>query len=1069
MKSTICVLAVVLGSVFARSVAETRGTELLDVADVHGGLVVHAGCRDGKLTTALRPDDSYVVHGLTSPSNLGTARATVRAAGEYGGVSIAAWDGSALPYVDGLANLVVVDDAPDLTQDEVLRVVAPGGVALLSAASTIDGEDVQIDGKAWRMLRKDRPSQMDEWTHFLHNPSNNAVSSDSIVAPPRRVQWEAGPRYSRHHDKMSSVSAVVTSGGRVFTIIDEGPLWSILMPPKWTLTARDAYNGKLLWKRPIAQWHPHLFGLKSGPASLPRRLVSQGDKVYVTLGLHSAVVQLDARTGKTIQQYERTEGTTEILLDGNTLHLVAGPLPEKGAWFAEAQRKLMALAADTGKVIWEQEAWVVPGTLSVLDDRLYFFDKDEVACLSAATGETKWRSAKIPRPARYPSCYNPTLVATEKVILISGGEAAGQSTFGRWSTKGATDTISGLDAATGKTLWSAHHGDSGYRSAEDVFVINDKVWFSDSRDGAKPGNTYGLDLMTGELKSKFPPDRDIYFFHHRCYRGKATEKYLITSRVGIEYIDVENQHWEMNHWVRGACLYGVLPANGLTYAPQHPCACYLESKLDGFNALAAADGQPRIPDVLPQRLEKGPAYGTKIGAIAESGEWLTFRHDNQRSGTTSTETPVDLKQSFAVEIGGKLSSPVVGSGLVIVAAIDRHSVHAMSAADGKPAWTFVADGRIDSPPTIHGQLVLFGSKDGYLYCLRASDGQLVWRLRAAPVDERVLVYEQLESVWPLHGSVLIRENIAYAACGRSNFLDGGVRMLRVDVESGEIVSENVSDGHQKIEGKDHQDYVTWLNMPAARTDILSTANDLIYMRSQAFNYDGTRLPLKAKAWNGQADMGAPPPDQDTDHSHLFAATGFLDDTGWHRTYWIYGSDFYSGWAGYPTAGKVTPAGKILTTDDEMVYGFGRLPQFWRWTTPLEFHVFAAPKSAVGQMGNRAKAARRQTSQKSHGYAWVQRYPILVRAMVKTGDTIFLAGPRDVVDETAMRPDSPVREQVAAWQGKDGAVMMAISAADGSKQATYDLSAVPRFDGLIAAGGNLYITTTDGKLVRWGKQ
>ena len=56
IKSTICVLTIVLGSVFAGSVAETRGNELLDVADVHGGLVVHAGCRDGKLTTSLRPD-----------------------------------------------------------------------------------------------------------------------------------------------------------------------------------------------------------------------------------------------------------------------------------------------------------------------------------------------------------------------------------------------------------------------------------------------------------------------------------------------------------------------------------------------------------------------------------------------------------------------------------------------------------------------------------------------------------------------------------------------------------------------------------------------------------------------------------------------------------------------------------------------------------------------------------------------------------------------------------------------------------------------------------------------------
>ena len=53
------------------------------------------------------------------------------------------------------------------------------------------------------------------------------------------------------------------------------------------------------------------------------------------------------------------------------------------------------------------------------------------------------------------------------------------------------------------------------------------------RDGAEPGHTYGLDLVTGEQKVKFAPDRDIYFFHHRCHRGKATdfERRLLPVRM----------------------------------------------------------------------------------------------------------------------------------------------------------------------------------------------------------------------------------------------------------------------------------------------------------------------------------------------------------------------------------------------------------------------------------------------------------------------------------------------------------------------------------------------------------
>ena len=69
---------------------------------------------------------------------------------------------------------------------------------------------------------------------------------------------------------MASMSAMVSAGGRVYYIFDEGPTASVILPAKWSLIGRDAFNGVVLWKRPIDSWHPHLYPLKSGPASLPR-------------------------------------------------------------------------------------------------------------------------------------------------------------------------------------------------------------------------------------------------------------------------------------------------------------------------------------------------------------------------------------------------------------------------------------------------------------------------------------------------------------------------------------------------------------------------------------------------------------------------------------------------------------------------------------------------------------------------------------------------------------------------------------------------------------------------------
>lgn len=64
----------------------------------------------------------------------------------------------------------------------------------------------------------------------------------------------------------------------------------------------------------------------------------------------------------------------------------------------------------------------------------------------------------------------------------------------------------------------------------------------------------GRNPKTGEVVKEFPPDVDAYWFHHRCYIAKATENFILTSRTGIEFVDIKKSHWDINHWVRArAC------------------------------------------------------------------------------------------------------------------------------------------------------------------------------------------------------------------------------------------------------------------------------------------------------------------------------------------------------------------------------------------------------------------------------------------------------------------------------------------------------------------------------------
>ena len=149
-------------------------------------------------------------------------------------------------------------------------------------------------------------------------------------------------------------------------------------------------------------------------------------------------------------------------------------------------------------------------------------------------------------------------------------------------------------------------------------------------------------------------------------------------------------------------------------------------------------------------------------------------------GSTRASVPRDVRIDWKVKLGGPLTAPVAAGGKVYVAKSEAHTLYALDVSSGKMLWEFTAGGRIDSPPTICKGLVLLGSKDGRVYCLRASDGQLVWRFLAAPADRRIASYDQIESVWPVPGSVLVDNDVAYFAAGRSTYLDGGIRVYGLE-------------------------------------------------------------------------------------------------------------------------------------------------------------------------------------------------------------------------------------------------------------------------------------------------
>jgi SAM-dependent methyltransferase len=131
-------------------------SEILDATGIEGGLVVHVDCSNGRLTAALRANESYLVHGLDNDaSEIAKAREHIHSLGLYGSVSVLKWDGKGFPYADNMVNLVVSENAGRVSENEIMRVLRPLGVAYLKS------------GGKWTKTTKPWPAEIDEWTHWV--------------------------------------------------------------------------------------------------------------------------------------------------------------------------------------------------------------------------------------------------------------------------------------------------------------------------------------------------------------------------------------------------------------------------------------------------------------------------------------------------------------------------------------------------------------------------------------------------------------------------------------------------------------------------------------------------------------------------------------------------------------------------------------------------------------------------------------------------------------------------------------------------------------------------------------
>jgi outer membrane protein assembly factor BamB len=196
-----------------------------------------------------------------------------------------------------------------------------------------------------------------------------------------------------------------------------------------------------------------------------------------------------------------------------------------------------------------------------------------------------------------------------------------------------------------------------------------------------------------------------------------------------------------------------------------------------------------------------------LHGVARAEDWPAWRHDAGRTACTAEELPAELHLQWTRKYpplrpawpgASRLRfdtgyRPIAAAGMLFVSSSRNDSVTALDAVTGAEKWRFYAGGPVRFAPCYWKGGIYFTSDDGYLYCVSARNGRLLWKYAGAPLAGRkVFGNGRLISTWPARGAPVIYDGKVYFAAGIWPFM--GVFIHAVDAVSGKREWSNSGTG-----------------------------------------------------------------------------------------------------------------------------------------------------------------------------------------------------------------------------------------------------------------------------------
>ena len=434
------------------------------------------------------------------------------------------------------------------------------------------------------------------------------------------------------------------------------------------------------------------------------------------------------------------------------------PLVHKGKMFVTASySRIYAVDSKTGKKLWKYEHRLPEGIMPCCDvinrgaalyDNLVIFGTldAQLVALDQETGKVVWREKIDDYSAGYSYTAAPLIAEGLLLTGVSGGEF------------GVVGRVEARDPKTGKMVWTRPvvEGHMGYLDGKENGVTG-------TTNASWPGETWKTGGAATWLGGTYDPKTKLAYFgtgnpgpwnsHVRkgdnLYSTSTVAIDVKTGQIKWHYQNTPNDGWDydgVNEFVTfdmdGKRMGAKADRNGFFYVNDAETGKLVNAfpfvkKVTWATGIDLKTGRPNfVEDNRPGDPTAAGGDGTKGKSVFTAPGFLGGKNQMPMAYSPKTGLFYVPTNEWGMEIWNepityKKGAAFLGAGFTIKPLFDDHigSLRAIDPKTGKVAWEVKNEAPLWGGVLTAGDLVFWGTPEGYLKAANAKTGKVVWQFQ----------------------------------------------------------------------------------------------------------------------------------------------------------------------------------------------------------------------------------------------------------------------------------------------------------------------------------------------------